>query len=112
MIMRTYFEKPRTIIGWKGMLYDPDLDGSYNLAKGVRQTRQLLLELTEMNIPVGCELLEINTAHYYADFLTWGCVGARTCASPPHRQLAATLSMPIGFKIVWRAILSSLSREF
>lgn len=98
LIMRTYFEKPRTIIGWKGMLYDPDLDGSYNLAKGIRQTRKLLLDLTEMGVPVGCELLEINTSHYYTDFLTWGCVGARTCSSPPHRQLAASLNLPIGFK--------------
>jgi len=98
MIMRTYFEKSRTILGWKGMLYDPDLDGSYNLAKGARLTRQLLAELTEMHIPTGSELLEINTIHYYVDFLTWGCVGARTCASPPHRQLAASLTLPIGFK--------------
>lgn len=98
MIMRTYFEKPRTILGWKGMLYDPDLDGSYNLAKGIHQTRKLLTQLTEMKVPVGCELLEINTAHYYYDFLTWGCIGARTCASPPHRQLAASLSLPVGFK--------------
>lgn len=98
LIMRTYFEKPRTIIGWKGLLYDPDLDGSHNLVKGIRQTRQLLSELTDMHIPVGCELLEITTSHYYSDFLTWGCVGARTSSSPPHRQFAASLSFPIGFK--------------
>jgi len=98
LIMRTYFEKSRTIVGWKGMLYDPDIDGSYNLAKGIKQTRQLLSELTDMQIPVGCELLEINTTHYYTDFLTWGCIGARTCSSPPHRQLAASLNLPIGFK--------------
>jgi 3-deoxy-7-phosphoheptulonate synthase len=98
VIMRTYFEKPRTIVGWKGMLYDPDLDGSYQMAKGLRQTRELLLELTELGLPVGCELLEINTSLYYSDLLSWGCVGARTCSSPPHRQLAATLNLPIGFK--------------
>ncbi len=98
LIMRAYFEKPRTIIGWKGLLHDPDLDGSYDLARGIRYTRQLLFELTEMEIPVGCELLEINTSHYYSDYLTWGCIGARTCSSPPHRQLAATLPFPIGFK--------------
>lgn len=98
MVMRTYFEKPRTNIGWKGLIYDPDLDGSHNLAKGVRLTRQLLADLAEMGIPTGCELLEINTSHYYSDFISWGCVGARTSASPPHRQLAATLPLPIGFK--------------
>jgi 3-deoxy-7-phosphoheptulonate synthase len=98
IVMRAYFEKPRTILGWKGMLYDPDIDGSYNMAKGVWQTRQLLAELTEMHVPVGCELLEINTASYYADFLSWGCIGARTSSSPPHRQLAASLNLPIGFK--------------
>src|ERR1700722_15429997 len=98
LIMRTYLEKPRTIIGWKGMLYDPDMNGTYNLEKGVRQARQLLAELTEMGVPLGCELLEINTSHYYSDFLTWGCIGARTCSSPPHRQLAASLTLPIGFK--------------
>lgn len=98
LIMRAYFEKPRTVVGWKGLLYDPDLDGSFNLIKGVRQTRQLLSDLTEMGIPVGCELLELNTSPYYSDFLTWGCVGARTSASPPHRQLASSLSFPIGFK--------------
>jgi 3-deoxy-7-phosphoheptulonate synthase len=98
IIMRAYLEKPRTIIGWKGLLYDPDIDGSYNLSKGIRLARQLLAELTTMQIPLACELLEINTVYYYADFLTWGCVGARTCASPPHRQLAAALPLPIGFK--------------
>ena len=98
LIMRTYFEKPRTIVGWKGMLYDPDLDGSYDLLKGIKQTRQLLVDLTEIGIPVGCELLEINSSHYYTDYLTWGCVGARTCSSPPHRQFAASLNLPVGFK--------------
>lgn len=98
LVMRTYFEKPRTIVGWKGMLYDPAIDGSYQMSKGVRQSRELLVELTEMGVPAGCELLEINTSHYYADLLSWGCIGARTCCSPPHRQLAAGLNMPIGFK--------------
>lgn len=98
IVMRTYFEKPRTIGGWKGFLYDPDLDGSHNLARGISLTRQLLSDITDLSIPVGCELLELNTSHYYSDFLSWGCIGARTSASPPHRQLAASLDFPIGFK--------------
>lgn len=98
LIMRAYFEKPRSILGWKGFLYDPDLDGSYNLAKGIRMTRELLIALTEMQIPLASELLEINTFHYVCDFLSWGCIGARTSISPPHRQLASSLNFPIGFK--------------
>lgn len=98
VIMRTYFEKPRSIIGWKGMLYDPAMDGSYQLANGIRLTRKLLAELTDMGVPTGSELLEINTLHYYADFLSWGCVGARTCSSPPHRQMVSSLNLPTGFK--------------
>ncbi len=98
MIMRTYFEKPRTTIGWKGMLYDPDLDGSYEMQKGVRLTRKLASDLTNMKIPLGSEILEMTTSHYYTDYLSWGCIGARTSASPPHRQMASSLEMPIGFK--------------
>lgn len=98
MIMRAYFEKPRTIIGWKGLLYDPDLDGSHNVAKGLRLTRRLLANLTDMQVPTASELLEITTSRYYSDFLSWGCIGARTSSSPPHRQLAASLDFPIGFK--------------
>lgn len=98
MVMRTYFEKPRTIRGWKGFLYDPDLDGSHDMAKGIRLTRHLLSELTTLKIPTASELLDMATAPYFSDFLSWGCIGARTCCSPPHRQLAATLDFPIGFK--------------
>jgi 3-deoxy-7-phosphoheptulonate synthase len=98
MIMRTYFEKPRTITGWKGLLNDPDLDGTHKLAKGIRLTRSLLADLAEMRVPAASELLEITTTHYYCDFLSWGCIGARTSSSPPHRQLAASLDLPIGFK--------------
>ncbi len=98
LVMRTYFEKARTIVGWKGMLYDPELNGSYQLAKGIRQTRLLLRELSEMGLPSGSELLELNTFHYYADYLSWGCIGARTSSSPPHRQMASLLNFPIGFK--------------
>lgn len=98
LILRTYFEKPRTTIGWKGFLLDPHLDGSYDITYGVREARQVLVEITDMEIPVGSEILEMSTFPYYSDFLTWGCIGARTSSSPPHRQLAASLPFPIGFK--------------
>lgn len=98
LVMRAYVEKPRTITGWKGLLYDPDLDGSHNLAKGIRRARTLLSDLTDLRIPLASELLDGATAPYYADFLSWGCIGARTTTSPPHRQLASTLTLPIGFK--------------
>ncbi|NGX62210.1 MAG: Phospho-2-dehydro-3-deoxyheptonate aldolase, Tyr-sensitive [Chlamydiae bacterium] len=98
LVMRTYFEKSRTSLGWKGFLYDPDRDSSFDLAKGIRQTRELLADLTSKGVPVGGELLEMTTAPYYSDFYSWGCIGARTSSSPPHRQLASSLPMPIGFK--------------
>ena len=98
MVLRTYFEKPRTTIGWKGYLLDPHLDGSYDIAKGVRDVRQMLSDITEMEIPVGSEILEMLPFPYYSDYLSWACIGARTCSSPPHRQLAATLPFPVGFK--------------
>ncbi|MCH9627068.1 MAG: Phospho-2-dehydro-3-deoxyheptonate aldolase, Tyr-sensitive [Chlamydiales bacterium] len=98
VIMRAYVEKPRTITGWKGLLYDPHLDGSHNLGKGIRLTRRLFSDLTEMCVPIASELLEITTSHYFSEFLSWGCIGARTSSSPPHRQLAASLDFPVGFK--------------
>lgn len=98
LVMRTYLEKPRTILGWKGFLYDPDLDGSYDVAKGIRLSRSLLVDLTEMGIPCASELLELTTSQFYADFLAWGCIGARTTSSQPHRQLAASCQFPVGFK--------------
>lgn len=98
LIMRTYFEKPRTVLGWKGLLHDPDLNGSFDFSKGIRISRTLLSELADMEIPTGSELLEMTSSSYYSDFLTWGCIGARTATSPPHRQLAAHSPMPIGFK--------------
>jgi 3-deoxy-7-phosphoheptulonate synthase len=98
VVMRTYFEKPRSTLGWKGLIYDPDIDGSYQMTKGIRLARKLLSDLSDMGLSTGCELLEINTHHYFSDFLSWGCIGARTSSSPPHRQLAASLNLPIGFK--------------
>ncbi|MCH9635323.1 MAG: Phospho-2-dehydro-3-deoxyheptonate aldolase, Tyr-sensitive [Chlamydiales bacterium] len=98
MVLRTYFEKPRTTIGWKGYLLDPHLDGSFDVAKGVRDVRQLLSDLTDMGVPVASEILEMVTFPYYGDYLSWGCIGARTSSSPPHRQLASALPFPVGFK--------------
>lgn len=98
LIMRIYCEKPRTASGWKGFLYDPLLDGSHEIELGIEWTRQLLLELTNMQIPAATEFLDPLTAFYYDDLITWGSIGARTASSQIHRQLASGLSMPIGFK--------------
>ena len=96
--MRVYFEKPRSTIGWKGLINDPDLDGSFNVNKGLSLGRKLLLELNTMGIPAGCEFLDAVTAQYYADLVSWGAIGARTTESQIHRELASGLSCPIGFK--------------
>lgn len=98
IVMRVYLEKPRTLLGWKGFVYDPYLDGSHDMAAGVRLSRQFLRELAQKEIPVASELLEIVTAPYFTDLLSWGCIGARTSCSQPHRQLAAGCNFPIGFK--------------
>ncbi len=98
LVMRVYVEKPRTTTGWKGFLYDPHLDGSNDLKTGIFWTRQLLLELTEMHIPIACEFVDPLAALYVDDLISWGFIGARTSASQPHRQLASRLDMPIGFK--------------
>ena len=98
LVMRTYFEKPRTTIGWKGMIYDPDLNQSCNIEKGVRMARKLLLEITRMELPAATEFLEPIIPQYYADLISWAAIGARTVESQTHRQLASGLSMPVGFK--------------
>ena len=98
IIMRVYFEKPRTTIGWKGLINDPDLDGSYNINKGLQLSRELLLKINQMGIPTGCEFLDVFNPQYYADLVSWGAIGARTTESQLHRELASGLSMPIGFK--------------
>ena len=97
-IMRVYCEKPRTSSGWKGFLYDPLLDGSHNMRLGIESTRQLLLELANMQIPSATEFLDPLTAFYYDDLISWGSIGARTVSSQIHRTLASSLEMPIGFK--------------
>lgn len=98
IIMRVYFEKPRTTIGWKGLINDPDLNGSYNINKGLEVSRELLLQINQMGIPTGCEFLDVFNPQYYADLVSWGAIGARTTESQLHRELASGLSMPIGFK--------------
>jgi 3-deoxy-7-phosphoheptulonate synthase len=98
MVMRVYIEKPRTAKGWKGLLYDPHLDGSHDIKTGLSWARELLLTLAEMQIPAAAEFVDPLAALYFEDLVSWGFIGARTSASQPHRQFASTKSMPIGFK--------------
>ena len=98
LIMRAYFEKPRTVIGWKGLINDPDLDGSFKINKGIKIARQLLMDLSEMNIPCGHEFLDLVSPQYISDLISWGAIGARTTESQSHRELASGLSCPVGFK--------------
>jgi 3-deoxy-7-phosphoheptulonate synthase len=96
--MRVYFEKPRTTIGWKGLINDPHLDGSGDVNTGLRMARELLLEVLALGLPVGCEFLDPITPQYISDVVSWGAIGARTVESQIHRQLGSGLSMPVGFK--------------
>jgi 3-deoxy-7-phosphoheptulonate synthase len=98
IVMRVYFEKPRTVTGWKGLINDPGMDGSYDVHRGLRTARRLLLDIVGSGMPVGCEWLDPITPQYIADTVTWGAIGARTTESQVHRQLASGMSMPIGFK--------------
>jgi 3-deoxy-7-phosphoheptulonate synthase len=98
IVMRVYFEKPRTTLGWKGLINDPDLDGSYAVNKGLRLARGLLLDVSELGLPVGCEFLDPIIPQFLADVVSWGAIGARTAASQVHRQLCSALSMPVGIK--------------
>jgi len=98
IVMRVYFEKPRTTLGWKGLLNDPNLDGSYNVNAGLRTARKLLGDILALGLPVGCEFLDPIIPQYIADLVAWGSIGARTAASQVHRQLSSGLSMPIGIK--------------
>lgn len=98
IVIRLYFEKPRTIKGWKGFLYDPDLDNTNDISKGLIMTRKLLIEITKMRIPIATEFLDTIIPQYIDDLISWGCIGARTVESQLHRQLASGLSMAIGFK--------------
>jgi 3-deoxy-7-phosphoheptulonate synthase len=98
IVMRVYFEKPRTVTGWKGLINDPGMDGRHDVHRGLRTARRLLLDIVGLGLPVGCEWLDPITPQYIADTVTWGAIGARTTESQVHRQLASGLSMPVGFK--------------
>jgi len=98
VVMRVYFEKPRTTIGWKGLINDPHLDGSYDIDTGLKKARRLLLDLAEMGLPAATEFLDPIIPQYTADLITWAAVGARTTESQTHREMASGLSMPVGFK--------------
>ena len=98
IVMRVYFEKPRTTVGWKGLINDPHLDGTFDINFGLRQARRLLLALNDMGMPASTEFLDMITPQYYADLISWGAIGARTTESQVHRELASGLSCPVGFK--------------
>ncbi|CAG8483821.1 17057_t:CDS:10 [Acaulospora morrowiae] len=98
IIMRVYFEKPRTTIGWKGLINDPHLNNSFQINQGLRIARGLLRDINELGVPCGCEFLDTITPQYIADFVSWGAIGARTTESQVHRELASGLSVPVGFK--------------
>ncbi len=98
LVMRVYFEKPRTTVGWKGFINDPHLDGSFAINEGLRQARKLLLEINRMGLPAGTEFLDLLSPQYTSDLIAWGAIGARTTESQTHRQLASGLSCPVGFK--------------
>ena len=98
LVMRCYFEKPRTTVGWKGLIYDPELDNTNNIEEGIRIARQLLSDITKLKIPVAVEILDTITPQYLSDFISWGAIGARTCESQIHRQLISGMSMPVGIK--------------
>lgn len=98
IVMRVYFEKPRTTVGWKGMINDPDLDNSFKINKGLDIARKLLLDINEMGLPAGTEFLDLISPQYVADLVSWGAIGARTTESQGHRELASGLSCPVGFK--------------
>ena len=98
IVMRVYFEKPRTTVGWKGLISDPDLDKSFRVAKGLNLARQLLVDINEMGLPAGTEFLDMVTGQYISDLISWGAIGARTTESQVHRELASALSCPVGFK--------------
>ena len=98
IVMRVYFEKPRTTVGWKGLINDPRLDGSFRINEGLRLARRILLEINELELPAGTEYLDMITPQYIADLISWGAIGARTTESQVHRELASGLSCPVGFK--------------
>ncbi len=107
MVMRLYFEKPRTTIGWKGLITDPNLDGTYNIENGLKISRKILLKINSMGLPAGSELLDPIVPQYIADQISWASIGARTTESQTHREMASGLSMPIGFKNSTSGVIKS-----
>lgn len=99
IVMRTYFEKPRTVVGWKGLISDPDLNGSYRVNHGLELARKLLLQVNELGVPTATEFLDMVTGQFIADLISWGAIGARTTESQIHREMASALSCPVGFKM-------------
>lgn len=102
IVMRTYFEKPRTVVGWKGLISDPDLNGSYRINHGLELARKLLLQVNELGVPTATEFLDMVTGQFIADLISWGAIGARTTESQIHREMASALSCPVGFKKWYR----------
>jgi 3-deoxy-7-phosphoheptulonate synthase len=98
IVMRTYFEKPRTVVGWKGLISDPALDGSFQVNRGIEMARRLLLEVNQLGLPTATEFLDMVVGQYIADLISWGAIGARTTESQIHREMASALSCPVGFK--------------
>lgn len=98
LVMRVYFEKPRTTLGWRGLILDPELDGSYNIERGLHQAREILLSVTDIGVPAGSEMLDPIIPQYIDDLVSWASIGARTTESQTHREMASGLSMPVGFK--------------
>jgi len=98
IIMRAYFEKPRTTIGWKGLINDPDINGSFDITKGIKTARKLLIDINEMGLPIASEVLDTIMPQYIASLISWASIGARTTESQPHREMTSGLSMPVGFK--------------
>lgn len=98
IVMRTYFEKPRTVVGWKGLISDPDLNGSYRVNHGLELARKLLLQVNELGVPTATEFLDMVTGQFIADLISWGAIGARTTESQIHREMASALSCPVGLK--------------
>jgi 3-deoxy-7-phosphoheptulonate synthase len=98
LVMRTYFEKPRTIAGWKGFINDPELDGTFKIEEGLKRARKLMLNITDLELPIACEMVDLISPQFLADLVSWTCIGARTTESQSHRELASGLSMPVGFK--------------
>src|SRR3546814_5096640 len=98
IVMRVYFEKPRTTVGWKGLINDPNLDGSFDIDAGLHRARGLLLAINDLGLPAGCEFLDMTTPQYIADLVGWAAIGARTTESQVHRELASGLPCPVGLQ--------------